>query len=274
MASSTKHMYVRRLTGLPATNQPQGIEQASKLEKGVVDQHKYAKVKMTGDRTRELYDRHCKIREILWKQEEVQTAYSTQEQSLNAMDYGTFEGYYELICSQHKGWWEDRFTKAREIMTMEKEVGITESRRYTGEELLAMDAVGLGCLYNKVLSAYTQHLEIERGGSRLAPFAAEERKKFGTCTAGDELAHPMELKLRGTYFYDTDSGPKSQSNASDAISVVDDDYDDDGSDGLVLFKGYGASKVCCSGSPYLAMSLQNISDSTASERLFYFLVFL
>jgi hypothetical protein len=103
------------------------------------------------------YARYCRTRETIWKQEEVESDNYTNEQTLNALDDETFVGMYELICAQHRIEYESRHAKAQRIIQMEKELDITETRRYTMDVLMDTDKTELTSVYDKVLSAH-QHM--------------------------------------------------------------------------------------------------------------------
>jgi hypothetical protein len=158
------------------------------------------------------YSRYTKTREALWKQEDMKSDYFIGEQAMNDMDRATFEGMYELICAQHRSWYEDRHAKAQRIIQMEKDLDITETRRYTMDVLMDMDPTGLTCVHDKVSSSHNQLLQ-----ARLAEFTAEERKIFRKSDTED-----LESKLGEMDFYDSNDN---------------DDFDDEDGDGLVVYQG-------------------------------------
>jgi hypothetical protein len=194
-----------------------------------------SQLKATTTPTREAYQRHCKMQEMLWKLDELDSAYSAYTQNLHDMDAETFEACYALTCSQHMALWEARYSKAEEIRFMESELKTAENRRYTMKELLAMGD-GLEHHYAKILSAYQQHVESERVYSTLGAFQDEEGEKSGGRTTGEKMAKTMQLKVGGLYSLDSVHSSDLDSHYIDLDPVAD---STDDSNDFLIYGGHG-----------------------------------
>jgi len=101
------------------------------------------------------YIRHCQVREILWKQDELNDPKATYpEIILREMSELQFGEYYDKICKLHRDRWIEIHELVGKLVRMEHELDIPDKSRHPVAELLAMPRPEFDQIYKKVSSAY------------------------------------------------------------------------------------------------------------------------
>lgn len=216
-----------RMPSHASTHCSKGLE----MEKQLLQQCQARVVEEPDTVPQEAYERHVKIQQIVWMEEEllVEPYQRANEEFLNSLDSRSFDQTYKRTQADHQKWWEGRYRKALDIQKMEEEINIKE-RRAKVEEMMAMDAAELDRFYAKVESAW-----------QLAAFTAHEREMYGV--DGLQSKAP-KMNVSPEDFLESDAGDSSFGSdravfSDDSNDEDEDDDDDDDDAGIIVYKGVG-----------------------------------